>query len=162
MNGRKTAPQPRRAVVFASPALGQGLLQGRGLAPGCLLATSAYEAAAELLAGPAAVLVVDLRLLRPGHVRLIALARRAGAELWGVGPLPAWASSDQLAGMRLLDQGQLAGVLAAIAAEAPASGQTTGPGGAYQAQGPVRKGPGGGSEPLLTTEELNALLGDAT
>ena len=141
MDGRETAPRPRRAVVFTSCTPGQGLLEGLEPARGWVPAASAYEAAAELLAGPAAVLVVDLRLLRPGHARLIEIARQAGAELLGVGPLPAWASSDQLGGMRLVGQGQLADALRAAGAGEPAASGPQGPppggqAGTYEAQGP--------------------------
>jgi hypothetical protein len=124
--------------------------------------TSAYEAAAELLASPAAALVVDLRVLRPGHAGLIRIARQAGAELWGVGPLPAWASSDQLNGMRLLGRGQLAEALRKLGAVAApsAGGQPTGPQGTYEGSAAERQAPAGGKEPLLTVEELHALLGD--
>jgi hypothetical protein len=156
MDGRQTTP--RRAVVFAPQRLGQGLAEGVAPGPACAAVTSAYEAAAELLASPAAALVVDLRVLRPGHAGLIRIARKAGAELWGVGPLPAWASSDQLNGMRLLGRGQLAEALRRLGAVAAAP--PTGPQGAYEGSAPERQAPAGGKEPLLTTEELKALLGD--
>ncbi len=167
MNGRQTTPQPRRAVVFTSCAPGQGLGGPVESAPGCVPTPSAYEAAAELLAGPATALVVDLRLLRPAHIRLIEIARRVGAELVGVGPLPAWASSDQLGGMRLVGRGQLSEVLRASSAGKPApSGRAAArPGdqrGTYKPQGPAPQGPAAGGEPLLTAEELDALLGDVT
>ncbi|MCJ7543217.1 MAG: hypothetical protein MUP47_01420 [Phycisphaerae bacterium] len=172
MDGRQTTP--RRAVVFASCAPGQGLLEGLEPAPGCIPTASAYEAAAELLAGPAAALVVDLRVLRPSHVRLIEIARKAGAELLGVGPLPAWASSDQLRGMRLVSQGQLVESLRAAAgapapsrpaaqprpAPRPKGPQPPDQGGTYKADGAAPKAPGAEGEPLLTAEELSALLGD--
>lgn len=165
MTSRQTTP--RRAVVFAPCAPGQGLLEGLEPALGCVPTASAYEAAAELLAGPVAALVVDLRVLRPGHVRLIEMARKAGAELFGVGPLPAWASSDQLGGMRLVGRGQLADALRATAARsrpAPRPGaerpQPSGQGGTYKAERTTPKAPAAGGEPLLTAEELNALLGD--
>jgi hypothetical protein len=161
MDGRQTTP--RRAVVLAPHPAGQGLWQGLSPGPGCAAVTSAYEAAAELLASPAAALVVDLRLLRPGHVGLIQIARKAGAELWGVGPLPAWASSEQLNGMRLLGRGQLVEALrklGAVAAAPPAGGQPSGQRGTYEPSGPARQAPAAGGEPLLTAEELDALLGD--
>jgi hypothetical protein len=162
MDGRQTTP--RRAVVFAPHPAGQGLLEGLDPTSTCAAVTSAYEAAAELLASPAAALVVDLRLLRPVHAGLIRIARKAGAELWGVGPLPAWASSDQLNGMRLLSRGQLAEALRKLAGGAapPAGGQPSGQAGTYESSGPARQAPAAGSEPLLTTDELNALLGDVT
>lgn len=157
MTGRETTPSPRRAVIFTSHAVGRIAPAGPQANLECVVVASAYEACAELLADPAAVLVIDLRLLRPCHVRLIELARRAGAELLGVGPLPAWANSDQLGGLRLLGQGQLAEALQTLAGDS-----SQGQHGTYEHQTGPRQDASAEPAPLLSAEELRALLGDVT
>ncbi|MBS3734583.1 MAG: hypothetical protein KGY99_06605 [Phycisphaerae bacterium] len=77
---------------------------------------SGYEAAAELLAAPASALVVDLPLLGRRHLALLGLAQRLGAELLGVGELPAGLSADELAGVRLTAPAKLGEALRAVVA----------------------------------------------
>lgn len=157
MTGRQTTPSPRRAVILASRAAVNAALEGRRPTLECVVVTSAYEACAELLVDAAAVLVIDLRLLRPCHVRLIQIARQAGTELLGVGPLPAWADSDQLGGVRLVGREQLAEALQTFTV-----GSSQGPHGTYEGQTAPPTAAGPAAHPLLSAEELRALLGDVT
>lgn len=179
MNSSRTAPSPRR-VVFFSPALSEGALNAFGSGLECVRPASAYEAAAELLAGPVEALVVDLHLLRPCHVRLIEIANQAGAKVLGVGSLPAWATHGQLEGLRPLGREQLVRALGLLAgrsevqapstegskqAQPSATGgsawdRKTGQGGTYETQKAAQPKAASGPEPLLTAEELSALLGD--
>jgi hypothetical protein len=152
-------------VIFspASPAaLGEGALawEGPESVLECVQSASAYEAAAELLAGPVEALVIDLRILRPCHVRLIEIAGQAGAKVLGVGSLPPWAANGRLGGLRLVGWGELAQVLGSIAG-APLE-QRPAQGGTYETQQAAKPKAPSGPEPLLTAEELSALLGDVT
>jgi hypothetical protein len=65
---------------------------------------SPYEAAAELLAAPAAALLIDLRALPVRHLRLLEIARDLSVEVLAFGPLPAGMTSDDLSGVRLLSR----------------------------------------------------------
>jgi len=177
--GRTTPP---RVVLFVSPGLADGPVAG-GRGGQFVRVSTAYEAAAELLAGPADALVVDLRLLKSAHMPLLDIARRRAVELLGTGALPWGASSDQLAGMKLVARGQLAEAVLAVAARPtgppeaaetpqqpappaqgaqPSQGEKVGQtaqAGTYETQVPAASG-AAGEEPLLTDEELSALLGD--
>jgi hypothetical protein len=82
-------------------------------------AASAYEAAAEILDGGAAVIVVDFRALGKAHVRLLDVARGRGVEMFGVGPLPAGATAGQLSRMRLVTKEDLAAALAGVLQRRP-------------------------------------------
>lgn len=66
-----------------------------------VLVSSAYEAAAEVLAEPTAVLVMDLRLLSPRDDRLVDVARSCGCAMLGIGSLPAGMSAAALSGVTL-------------------------------------------------------------
>jgi len=46
-------------------------------------------------------LVIDLRIMGPGCLKMISLARREGIVMLGVGPLPLAMTSDQLGGLIL-------------------------------------------------------------
>ncbi len=88
---------------------------------------SGYEAAAELLAAPAAALVVDLRLLGGKHLGLLEIARSLAVEVLAVGALPIGMTADDLSGVRLIARCDLADALVGPAAppepvdQAPAS-----------------------------------------
>ena len=62
-----------RVVILSSAAFGDGEPDIPGVE--CVRAAGSYEAAAELLAAPAAALVVDLRRLTGRHIRLLEIAR---------------------------------------------------------------------------------------
>ena len=68
---------------------------------------SPYEAAAEVLSAPAVALVVDLRLLTPRHLRLLAVARRMEVEMLAVGALQMGMTADDLSGVRLTSRSEL-------------------------------------------------------
>jgi hypothetical protein len=171
-------PSRRRVVILSSApaplsAPGEGALEGPGPVLEYVRPASAYEAAAELLAGPAEALVIDLRLLRPCHVRLIEIAGQVGAKVLGVGSLPAWATNGRLGGLRRVDPKELAQVLGTLAGDQAARAQPTAPAGApldqqtvqdgtYKTQEAPQKKTAVSFEPLLTAEELSALLGDVT
>jgi hypothetical protein len=164
MNGRRTMPSPRRVVFFAPCAApgGEGLgflTKSLGPALECVRAASAYEAAAELLAGPAEVLVVELRVLRPCHLRLLEIARRAGAKTWGVGPVPPWMTNGRLGGVQIMSRAELARALGTLAGQGQAEAQGETPKTPPAVSG-VEPPVVSGAEPLLTAEELSALLGD--
>jgi len=174
MNGR-TMPSPRRVVFFAPCAApgeeGLGLGSGSGSCSGikdlrpaleCVRVASAYEAAAELLAGPVEALVIELRLLRTCHLRLIEIARRAGAKVWGVGAAPPWVADGRLSGVQTTSRAELVRTLEALAGQGPAEAKD-GPPKAPPVVSGVESRRAGMSEvePLLTAEELSALLGDA-
>lgn len=76
---------------------------------------SGYEAAAELLAAPAAALVVDLRLLAGKHLRLLEIARSLDVEVLAVGSLPIGMTAEDLSGVRLIARRDLPGLLQALA-----------------------------------------------
>ncbi len=81
--------------------------------------TTAYEAAAELIAAPAAALVVDLRLLGPRHLRLLTIARESQVEILAVGGLPPGMNSEDLSGVRLTSRADVAATLKKLIGAAP-------------------------------------------
>ena len=76
--------------------------------------TTAYEAAAEILIAPTVALVVDLRMLRGRHLRLLEIARQNGVEVLGFGSVPAGLSSDDLSAVRLIGLADLPEAIVAI------------------------------------------------
>ncbi len=72
-----------------------------------VLSASAYEAAAEVLAEPTAVLVMDLRLLASRDERLVEVARSCGTAMLGIGALPAGMSAAALSGVTLVAEPHL-------------------------------------------------------
>ena len=72
-----------KVVLFARAD--RPLRAAAGRAAGVVVVPTAYEAAAELLAGPTAALVVELPLLTPYHCRLLRLAGDLGVAVLGVG-----------------------------------------------------------------------------
>jgi hypothetical protein len=109
MNAEVKSSRGRVVVLSGDPRL-RGELARPALSPSwdCLRVSSPYEAAAELLVEPTGVLVVDLRMLDRRHLRLLEIARRQGTEVLGTGSLPAGASSEELSGMRLAGQSDVA------------------------------------------------------
>lgn len=72
-----------------------------------VLVASAYEAAAEVLAEPTAVLVMDLRLLGSRDEKLVQVARSCGTAMLGIGALPAGMSAAGLSGVTLVAEPDL-------------------------------------------------------
>ncbi len=82
----------------------------------CVFVASPYEAAAEILCGGVAALVVDLNLMARRHGDLLDIARQANVSVLGSGAIPAGLSSEDLKGIRLVDrEGLLAELQRAIA-----------------------------------------------
>ena len=77
----------------------------------CVRISTAYEATAELLAAPAAVLVIDLRTIHRRHLRLLRIARQLNVEMLAMGTLPSGLAADDLSGVRLLARADLPAVL---------------------------------------------------
>jgi len=177
---------PVRVVIFTREVWADKCTSGGdGVAEQCVRVVTAYEAAAEILAAPTAALVIDLRMLTPRHVRLVALARRMEVEMLGFGPLPRNLSSDDLSGVRLVSREQLPAVLrqltqaseprAAVAvgeapSEAPPPAVATAPAaaerpdegspaeGRYIPAEPEAPRSRGRARDILTPEEIAALL----
>jgi hypothetical protein len=112
--GQSNSADPRAVVLSRD----EGFCRSPRLR--CVRADSAYEAAAELLAGPCLALVIDLRAMSVRHLRLLEVARKLGLEVLACGPLGPVMDSDQLAGVRLVARPELAAELERLAeAEAP-------------------------------------------
>ena len=77
----------------------------------CAVFSSAYQAAAELLARPVAALVMELGLIGRRHVQLLELARGLNVPMLGVGALPTDLTAGDLAGVRLIARADLAAEL---------------------------------------------------
>jgi len=108
MDDRKAAsPGPRVVVLSRDPSVGVRADDGERAEVSCVRVPSPYEAAAEILAAPAAMLVVDLPSLGRSHGRLVKIAREMGLEVLGVGKLPAGMEAGQLAGVRLIGRDEL-------------------------------------------------------
>ena len=133
---------------------------------------SPYQAAAEILAQPTEALVVDFRLLRAPHLRLLEIARELDIAVLGVGALPANISLDELSGVQLIAAGELADALSRIASQghsepaAPSRPVKLTPAKLANQQGDEPDEPasffGKANRPseLLTSEELSSLLED--
>jgi len=123
VQAQPTSSGPLRVVVFSrEPRAVEPDAASLPPAVELVRVTSGYEAAAEVLAGPVAAVVVDLRALTARHARLVGLARRHGAEVWAVGRLAAETDAEDLSGLRLVSRGDLPAMLSALApAEAPAA-----------------------------------------
>jgi len=185
MSEPQTPSETVRVVLLAhEDALAEEIARRvPGKAVCCVRAASGYEAAAELLAGPAGALVVSLRALPRRHLGLPALARRLGVPVVAVGSLPAAASSEDLSGVRLAGEKDIGAILL----ELPAAGRGVAAAGAQrsrsaadipsvapvpQPRGTQQPPPAGryvpekapandaGAADLLTPDELRALLGD--
>jgi len=77
-------------------------------------AANPYEAAAELLAGPAAALVVDLRTICPRHAGLFEVARRMQIPVLAHGTVPSQ-MHQALDGVRLVEPDRLPAELRQLA-----------------------------------------------
>jgi hypothetical protein len=125
-----------RVVVLSADAPVRAALSNLSRGVECVAVQSAYEAAAELVAGdanraaapnwagpangdrshPAATgavlaLVVDLRLMSPRHLRLLQIARERDVELLAVGGIPSGLTPEDLSGVRLVARADLKAAL---------------------------------------------------
>ncbi len=74
---------------------------------------SGYQAAAEIISAPVAVMLIDLRSLGGLHRGLLALARRMGVRLAAIaGETPADMTADDLRGLQRIAIGDIPAVLA--------------------------------------------------
>jgi len=105
-----------------------------GRSTGVVEAASAYEAAAELLTGPTAALVVDLPLLTPYHCRLLRLAGDLGVPVLGVGAARRALRCEDLHPLRRVALDELGGRLAEICREFELSMSTFAAAGEIEAQ----------------------------
>lgn len=80
----------------------------------CIRVTTAYEAAAEVLAAPVSALLIDLRCLSQRHLRLLEIARDMDIEMLAVDSLPTALTAEQLNGVKLIAMRSLPGELARI------------------------------------------------
>ena len=110
MERGSTSPPGRRVIILA-----RGARAAAGEFPGldqagavCVYVSSAYEAAAEMLAAPAVTLVIDLGLLTTRHLKLLEIARRMELEVLAVGTAAVGMSAEDLSGVRLVSREDLA------------------------------------------------------
>ena len=102
---------PLRRQVASAPAGAAGTM-------GHVAAVSTpYEAAAEILIGPTAALVVDLPVLTAPHVRLLSLAADFGVPAFGVGALRPGLTCGDLHHLRQVRAEDLDGLLGAACRE---------------------------------------------
>ena len=120
MGAELKSVQATRVILFSREALP---VTGGVFTARCRQCTSAYEAAAELLAEPAAALVIDLRCLATGNLRLVQTARKQGVAVLAFGKLSAAMSTEGLDGVQLVSQEGLAQALARLAQGARAAEQ---------------------------------------
>lgn len=116
--GDGTSSARRRVVIFSRN--GQAPDAGVPAGVDVVCAGGAYEAAAELLAAPAAALVLDLGLLRERHLGLLRVARQTGAAMLAYGTARAAMDAEQLAGVQLVARAELAERLAKLVCAEPA------------------------------------------
>jgi len=117
--GRTSWPSAR--VVIVSPSSGEPLADLGTLREGLEIVrvSGAYEAAAEILAGPVAALVIDSRVLTRRCDRLLAMARAREVEVLACGPLRADLDVEAISGVRLVAGRDLPAMLNGLAAPAP-------------------------------------------
>ncbi|HHH76539.1 MAG TPA: hypothetical protein ENL03_05895 [Phycisphaerae bacterium] len=70
------------------------------------------QAVNDFLTHNTASLIIDLRILAPGCLKMLSLARREGIVMLGIGPLPLGMKSDQLGGLILVGFNDLGQALA--------------------------------------------------
>lgn len=114
MAGRDSTSPPLRAVVLSrDPILGARVLPLCAAGWRAARVESGYEAAAEILSAPVAVLLIDLRALSGLHRGLLALARRM--EVWMAaiaGQTPPDMTGDDLRGLQRIAIGDIPAALA--------------------------------------------------
>ena len=87
-----------------------------------VVTASGYEAAAELLAAPAAALLLDLGRITDVHRPLLTMAGRLKIPVVAFGAVRASMSGEWLAGLHLATRASAAEVLSSVLGEAPAEG----------------------------------------
>ena len=110
----RDAPQRAevRVVLLSGASAELASLQIEGVR--CIRAPTPYDAVAEILSAPAAALVVELRLLRGRHLRVLEIARQMDVEVLAVGTVPRGLTGEDLSGVRLTARRDLPGVLARL------------------------------------------------
>jgi hypothetical protein len=169
-DGKLSASHARRCVLLTRDAALAASLGGRA---GVAHFASGYEAAAELLAGKAQVLAIDLADLVSRHAHLLEIARRRGVEVLAFGRSPGGLDADALRGIRLVGRDELPAAIAGGSTQQQPAGPPAEANqqGRYVAEPPPRTaGPAApkrpvepphptlGSEKLLTADEIAALL----
>lgn len=114
MNAPAQGYRARRVVALVPP----GILPPLPPSVRAVVTHSGYEAAAELLAGGAAVLLIDLSRITPVHAPLLGLARRMGASVVAFGSVAAPITGEALSGVRVVPAGQAAQAVAEALADA--------------------------------------------
>jgi pyruvate/2-oxoglutarate dehydrogenase complex dihydrolipoamide acyltransferase (E2) component len=126
MNGRDTSSQRSGAVMLTRDVVLASWL-GYLCAPSVRVVSvaSGYEAAAEILASPAEILVIDFRAMSSTHQRLLDTARGLGMQILGMGKVPSDISPEALSRVRLVSQADLPEALRealSLGAAAPQTG----------------------------------------
>ena len=104
----------RVVVLSADSRLADELTRQLAGCAECVSITSPYEAGAEILALPADVLVVELRLMRNAHDGLLNLCRRKNTDIIAFGAISAGTSSEDLSGVLLAGRAELAELIREI------------------------------------------------
>ena len=114
MAGSDTTSAPLRAVLLSrDPILGSRVLRPCADGWRAVRVDSGYEAAAEIIAAPVAVLLVDFRGLTGLHRGLLALARRVEVQMAAIaGEPPPDMTGDDLQGLRRIEVGDIPATLA--------------------------------------------------
>ena len=114
MAGRDPTSPPLRAVVLSrDPILGARVLPLCADGWRAARVESGYEAAAEILSAPVAVLLIDLRALNGPHRGLLALARRMEVRMAAIaGQTPPGMTGDDLRGLQRIEIGDIPAALA--------------------------------------------------
>ena len=114
MAGRDSTSPPLRAVVLSrDPILGARVLPLCADGWRAARVESGYEAAAEILSAPVAVLLIDLRALSGLHRGLLALARRMEVRMAAIaGQTPPGMTGDDLRGLQRIEIGDIPAALA--------------------------------------------------
>jgi len=89
-------------ILSRDQSLGSHLEDQCGRDVALTLVPTGYEAAAEILAAPAAAVVIDFRALGPAHRPLLEIARRMHLEVLGTGSLPTGPGLDGFRHVRLV------------------------------------------------------------
>ncbi len=116
MAGRDSTSPPLRAVLLSrDPILGARVLSLCADGWRAARVQSGYEAAAEILSAPVAVLLIDLRALGGPHRGLLALARRMEVRTAAIaGQTPPDMTGDDLQGLQRIEIGDIPAALASV------------------------------------------------
>ncbi len=128
MEGRDSNSSPLRAVVLSrDPLVGARAerLCSRGWQ--AVRVAGGYEAAAEILASPVAVLLIDLRAMSGIHQRLLELAGRMEVQTFAVAGDARGTDGQAMAPLRRVELKDIPAILASLAAEEAPAAQTEPP-----------------------------------